>query len=212
MNVETEHSPCRYCYWLLFDSPTQTRRNACDMSKLQNYNLDRNVSRVCLMDLRHNLLSYGEAHFSSCLRKVFIKAGNHSEDLLSRPLVGIINAHAGLNSGHAIVLQLNRATKRGVHLASCLAIEFSKINLYESFALPTSMFPRKPMLMDTKEMNKAQRVDLCIMIGIRDETVPVKLMGGFSAHKLVLPLIVGPVMPYYFKGTYISACTICRNN
>lgn len=164
------------------------------------------------MDLRQNLLSYGEAHFSSCLRTVFIKAGNHSEDLLSRPLVGIINAHSDLNSGHAIVPQLNKATRRGVHLASCLAIEFSKINLYGSFALPNSMFPRNPMLMDTEEMNKAKRVDLCIIIGVRDRTVPAKLMAGLLARKLVLPRIVGPIMPGYFKGTHIGACTDCTNN
>jgi hypothetical protein len=66
--------------------------------------------------------------------------------------------------------------------------------------------------MDTEEMIKAQPVDVCVMIGGCDKTVPAQLMGGISANKPVLPLVVGPMMPGSFKGTRIGACTDCRNN
>lgn len=66
--------------------------------------------------------------------------------------------------------------------------------------------------MDTEEMIKAQPVDVCVMIGGCDKTVPAQLMGGISANKPVLPLMVGPMMPRSFKGTRIGACTDCRNN
>ncbi|KAK4574182.1 hypothetical protein LTR86_001943 [Recurvomyces mirabilis] len=162
--------------------------------------------------LRQGLTSYGDAHFSLFLRKVFIKAAGYGEDALSRPIVGIINTGSGFNPCHANVPQLLEAVKRGIHLQGGLAIEFPTISLHESFASPTSMFLRNLMSMDTEEMIKAQPVDVVVMIGGCDKTVPAQLMGGISANKPVLPLVTGPMMPGSFKGERIGACTDCRNN
>lgn len=113
--------------------------------------------------LRQGLTSYGDAHFSLFLRKVFIKALGYSEDALSRPIIGIINTFSGFNPCHANVPQLIEAAKRGVQLNGGLAVEFPTISVHESFSHPTSMFLR--MSMDTEEMIKAQPLDACIMIG-----------------------------------------------
>lgn len=115
--------------------------------------------------LRQGLTSYGDAHFSLFLRKVFIKALGYSEDALSRPIIGIINTFSGFNPCHANVPQLIEAAKRGVQLNGGLAIEFPTISVHESFSSPTSMFLRNLMSMDTEEMIKAQPLDACIMIG-----------------------------------------------
>lgn len=115
--------------------------------------------------LRQGLTSYGDAHFSLFLRKVFIKALGYSEDALSRPIIGIINTHSSFNPCHANVPQLIDAVKRGVQLHGGLAIDFPTISLHESFSSPTSMFLRNLMSMDTEEMIRAQPVDACIMIG-----------------------------------------------
>jgi dihydroxy-acid dehydratase len=115
--------------------------------------------------LRQGLTSYGDAHFSLFLRKVFIKALGYSEDALSRPIVGIINTFSGFNPCHANVPQLIEAAKRGVQLNGGLAVEFPTISVHESFSHPTSMFLRNLMSMDTEEMIKAQPLDACIMIG-----------------------------------------------
>ncbi|OGE51330.1 hypothetical protein PENARI_c013G04048 [Penicillium arizonense] len=162
--------------------------------------------------LRQGLTSYGDAHFSLFLRKVFIKALGYSEDALSRPIVGIINTFSGYNPCHANVPQLIEAAKRGVQLNGGLAIEFPTISVAESFSAPTSMFLRNLMSMDTEEMIRAQPLDACIMIGGCDKTVPAQLMGGISANKPVLPLITGPMMPGSHRGQRIGACTDCRNN
>lgn len=162
--------------------------------------------------LRQGLTSYGDPHFSLFLRKVFIKAAGYSDDALSRPVIGIINTGSGFNPCHANVPQLIEAAKRGVQLHGGLPIEFPTISLHESFASPTSMFLRNLMSMDTEEMIKAQPLDACIMIGGCDKTVPAQLMGGISANKPILPLIVGPMMPGSNKGARIGACTDCRNN
>ncbi|KAJ5755364.1 hypothetical protein N7533_004907 [Penicillium manginii] len=162
--------------------------------------------------LRQGLTSYGDAHFSLFLRKVFIKALGYSEDALSRPIIGIINTFSGFNPCHANVPQLIEAAKRGVQLNGGLAIEFPTISVHESFSSPTSMFLRNLMSMDTEEMIKAQPLDACIMIGGCDKTVPAQLMGGISANKPILPLITGPMMPGSHRGKRIGACTDCRNN
>ncbi|KAL4893400.1 dihydroxy-acid/6-phosphogluconate dehydratase [Aspergillus ambiguus] len=162
--------------------------------------------------LHQGLTSYGDAHFSLFLRKVFIKALGYSEDALSRPIIGIINTNSGFNPCHANAPQLIEAAKRGVHLNGGIAIEFPTISLHEGFSHPTSMFLRNLMSMDTEEMIKAQPVDACIMIGGCDKTVPAQIMGGISANKPILPLLTGPMMPGSHKGKRIGACTDCRNN
>jgi hypothetical protein len=56
------------------------------MSNLQDYDLDFPIDSQ-QTGLRRGLTSYGDAHFSLFLRKVFIKAAGYSEDALSRPIV-----------------------------------------------------------------------------------------------------------------------------
>ncbi|KAJ9295373.1 hypothetical protein DTO271G3_6196 [Paecilomyces variotii] len=175
-----------------------------------NYDLSRPLKATS--GLRQGLTSYGDAHFSLFLRKVFIKALGYSDDALSRPIIGIINTYSGFNPCHANVPQLIEAAKRGVQLHGGLAVDFPTISVHESFAHPTSMFLRNLMSMDTEEMIKAQPLDACIMIGGCDKTVPAQLMGGISANKPILPLITGPMMPGSHRGQRLGACTDCRNN
>lgn len=175
-----------------------------------DYDLSRPIDSST--GLRQGLTSYGDAHFSLFLRKVFIKAAGYGEDALSRPIIGIINTFSGFNPCHANVPNLIEAAKRGVQLSGGLAIEFPTISLHESFASPTSMYLRNLMSMDTEEMIAAQPVDAVITIGGCDKTVPAQLMGGISANKPILPLVTGPMMPGSNKGGRIGACTDCRNN
>ncbi|RYN23561.1 putative dehydratase [Alternaria tenuissima] len=162
--------------------------------------------------LRQGLTSYGDAHFSLFLRKVFIKALGYSEDALSRPIIGIVNTYSSFNPCHANIPQLIEAVKRGVQLNGGLAIDFPTISLHESFASPTSMFLRNLMSMDTEEMIRAQPCDAVVLIGGCDKTTPAQLMGGISANKPIIHLVTGPMMPGSYKGARIGACTDCRNN
>ncbi|KAJ5888829.1 hypothetical protein N7495_008870 [Penicillium taxi] len=177
-----------------------------------NRDYDLSTPITSTSGLRQGLTSYGDAHFSLFLRKVFIKALGYSEDALSRPIIGIINTFSGFNPCHANVPQLIEAAKRGVQLNGGLAVEFPTISVHESFSHPTSMFLRNLMSMDTEEMIQAQPLDSCIMIGGCDKTIPAQLMGGISANKPILPLITGPMLPGSHRGQRIGACTDCRNN
>lgn len=137
------------------------------MADEANKDYDLSTPITSTSGLRQGLTSYGDAHFSLFLRKVFIKALGYSEDALSRPIVGIINTYSGFNPCHANVPQLIEAAKRGVQLNGGLAIEFPTISVHESFAYPTSMFLRNLMSMDTEEMIRSQPLDACIAIGGR---------------------------------------------
>jgi dihydroxy-acid dehydratase len=184
--------------------------NGTDNKPSDDYDLSKPISAAA--GLKQGLTSYGDAHFSLFLRKVFIKALGYSEDTLSRPIIGIINTYSGFNPCHANTPQLIGAAKRGIHLHGGLAIDFPTISIHEGFSTPTSMFLRNLMSMDTEEMIQAQPLDACITIGGCDKTVPAQLMGGLSANKPILPLVTGPMIPGSFKGKRIGACTDCRNN
>lgn len=129
-----------------------------------DYDLDNPISSSAT-GLRQGLPSYGDAHFSLFLRKVFIKALGYSEDALSRPIIGIVNTYSSFNPCHANVPQLIEAVKRGVQLNGGLAMDFPTISIHESFSSPTSMFLRNLMSMDTEEMVRAQPVDAVVLIG-----------------------------------------------
>lgn len=178
--------------------------------RLADYDLSKPIDTSA--GLRSGLTSYGDTHFSLFLRKAFIKAAGYGDDALSRPIIGIINTNSGFNPCHANIPQLLHAVKRGIHLNGGLAIDFPTISLHESFAAPTSMYLRNLMSMDTEEMIKAQPLDVCIMIGGCDKTVPAQLMGGISANKPILPLVTGPMLPGSYRGTRLGACTDCRSN
>lgn len=138
---------------------------ATDVRQTIHSDYDLSQDLVLTSGLRQGLASYGDAHFSLFLRKVFIKALGYGEEALSRPIIGIINTYSSFNPCHANVPQLIGAAKRGVQLAGGLAIDFPTISIHEATSSPTSMFLRNLMSMDTEEMTKAQPVDACIMIG-----------------------------------------------
>jgi hypothetical protein len=142
-------------------------KHPAEQQKMTDPNPDYDISQPLpsATGLRQGLTSYGDAHFSLFLRKVFIKALGYSEDALSRPIVGIINTHSGFNPCHANVPQLIEAVKRGVQLSGGLAVDFPTISLHESFSAPTSMFLRNLMSMDTEEMIRAQPCDVVVAIG-----------------------------------------------
>lgn len=187
-----------------------TESKSSDSGIPADYDLSQPITSTT--GLRQGLASYGDAHFSLFLRKVFIKALGYSDDSLSKPIIGLINTYSAFNPCHSNVPQLIEAAKRGILASGALPVEFPTISIHESFSSPTSMYLRNLMAMDTEEMVAAQPVDAVIAIGGCDKTVPAQLMGGISANKPYLPLITGPMMPGSVKGVRVGACTDCRNN
>ena len=160
--------------------------------------------------LSHGLTNYGDRDFSLYLRRSFAKSMGYSDEMLARPIVGIINTASGYNNCHRGVPELVEAVKRGVLTRGGLPIDFPTISLGEVFLNPTSLMFRNLMAMDTEEMIRAQPMDAVVLVGGCDKTVPAQLMGAASADRPTIQLIVGPMMTGRHQGERLGACTDCR--
>src|SRR5438132_892373 len=160
--------------------------------------------------MRKGLTRYGDSEFSLFLRKAFIKAMGHSDEALSRPIVGVANTSSDYNPCHGNVTTLVEAVKRGVLMAGGLPMAFPTISIHESFAHPTSMFLRNLMSMDTEEMIRAQPMDSVVLIGGCDKTIPAQLMAAASVDVPAIVLPTGPMLVGHYQGEQLGACTDCR--
>jgi dihydroxy-acid dehydratase len=160
--------------------------------------------------MRKGLTSYGDPEFSLFLRKAFIKAMGHSDEALSRPIIGIANTSSDYNPCHGNVAILVEAVKRGVLMAGGLPMAFPTISIHESFAHPTSMFLRNLMSIDTEEMIRAQPMDAVVLIGGCDKTIPAQLMAAASVDVPAIVLPTGPMLVGHYKGEVLGACSDCR--
>ncbi len=160
--------------------------------------------------LSHGLTNYGDRDFSLYLRRSFAKSMGYSDEMLDRPIVGIVNTASGYNNCHRGVPELVATVKRGVLAVGGLPIDFPTISLGEVFLNPTSLMFRNLMSMDTEEMIRAQPMDAVVLVGGCDKTVPAQLMGAASADLPAIQLVTGPMMTGRYEGERLGACTDCR--
>ena len=111
--------------------------------------------------LSRGLTNYGDKDFSLYLRRSFAKSMGYSDEMLDRPIVGIVNTASGYNNCHRGVPELIAAVKRGVLATGGLPIDFPTISLGEVYLNPTSLMFRNLMSMDTEEMMRGLPMDAC---------------------------------------------------
>ncbi|HUW37221.1 MAG TPA: IlvD/Edd family dehydratase [Rhodocyclaceae bacterium] len=160
--------------------------------------------------LGRGLTHYGDPDFARYLRRSFAKSMGYSDEMLSRPIIGIANSASGFNNCHRHFPELIEAVKRGVLAAGGLPLEFPTISLGEVFLSPTSLMFRNLMAMDVEEMIRAQPMDAVVLVGGCDKTVPAQLMGAASADLPAIQLVGGPMMTGRHQGERLGACTDCR--
>ena len=160
--------------------------------------------------LSRGLTNYGDKDFSLYLRRSFAKSMGYSDEMLDRPIVGIVNTASGYNNCHRGVPELVAAVKRGVLATGGLPIDFPTISLGEVYLNPTSLMFRNLMSMDTEEMIRAQPMDAVVLVGGCDKTVPAQLMGAASADLPTIQLVTGPMMTGRYEDQRLGACTDCR--
>ncbi len=160
--------------------------------------------------IKQNLTNYGDLGFSTFLRKSFIKGLGYSDEMLDKPIVGIINTFSEYNSCHGNVPDLIQSVRAGILAKGAIPLEFPTISVHEAFSYPTSMYLRNLMAMDTEEMIRAQPMDSCVLIGGCDKTVPAQLMGALSVDMPVIQLVTGPMLTGSHRGERVGACTDCR--
>jgi dihydroxy-acid dehydratase len=168
------------------------------------------MSDILKTGLGQGLTNYGDPDFALYLRRSFARSMGYSNEMLSRPVVGIVDTSSGFNNCHRGVPELIEAVKRGVLMGGGLPIVFPTISLGEVFLTPTSLKYRNLMALDTEEMIRAQPMDAVVAIGGCDKTVPAQLMALASANKPAVQLLVGPMLTSGHRGERLGACTDCR--
>lgn len=156
------------------------------------------------------LTNYGDRDFSLYLRRSFASSMGYSREMLGKPIVGIANTGSGFNNCHRHFPELLEAVKRGVLAEGALPVDFPTVSLGEVYLNPTSLKFRNLMSMDTEEMIRAQPMDVVVLMGGCDKTVPAQLMGAASADKPAVQLVAGPMMTSRHGEERLGACTDCR--
>ncbi|MEK9894026.1 MAG: dihydroxy-acid dehydratase [Pelagibacteraceae bacterium] len=157
-----------------------------------------------------SLTNYGDKEFSSYLRRSFARSMGYSTESLNKPIVGIVNTASGLNSCHRHFPEMIEALKRGIQSQNCLGVDFPVISLGEVYLSPTSMMFRNLMSMDVEEMIRAQPVDVVVLLGGCDKTLPAMIMGAISAGKPYVVMPAGPMITNKYENERLGACTDCR--
>jgi dihydroxy-acid dehydratase len=160
--------------------------------------------------LRSRLAQYGDEEFALFLRRGFLKGAGFTDEVLDRPIVGILSTASDFNPCHATAARLADAASRGVRLAGALPFVFPTVSLHEAFSFPTSMLLRNLMAMDVEEMVRALPLDAVVLIGGCDKTIPAELMGAISADMPAIVLPVGSMLAGRHQGARLGACTDCR--
>jgi dihydroxy-acid dehydratase len=160
--------------------------------------------------LRSRLAQYGDEEFALFLRRGFLKGAGYTDEVLDRPIVGILSTASDFNPCHATAGRLADAVARGVRLSGALPFVFPTISLHEAFSFPTSMLLRNLMAMDVEEMVRALPLDAVVLIGGCDKTIPAELMGAISADMPAIMLPVGAMLAGRHEGVRLGACTDCR--
>ena len=157
-----------------------------------------------------SLTNYGDKEFSSYLRRSFARSMGYTTESLNKPVVGIVNTSSGLNSCHRHFPEMIEALKRGIQSQNCLGVDFPVISLGEVYLSPTSMMFRNLMSMDVEEMIRAQPVDVVVLLGGCDKTLPAMIMGAISAGKPYVVMPAGPMITNKYENERLGARTDCR--
>ena len=160
--------------------------------------------------LEKGITSYGDAGFSSFMRKAFSRHLGFDQKDFEKPIIGVCNTYSEINRCHTHFGPIAEAVKRGVLMEGGIPLEFPTISLGEMFTSPTTMLFRNLAAFDTEEMIRAQPMHGVVLLAGCDKTTPAQLMGAASADIPSIVVTGGPMVNGAFKGRTLGACTDCR--
>ena len=136
--------------------------------------------------------------------------GLRREDVVGRPIVGIINTWSDLSPCHAHLRDRAEAVKRGVLLAGAMPFELPAMSLGEVMVKPTTMLYRNFLAMETEELLRSLPIDGVVLLGGCDKTTPGLLMGAISMGVPALFCPAGPMLNDRHQGKTVGAGTHTR--
>ena len=152
------------------------------------------------------LTDYGDAGFSSFLRRAFLASAGYDDTDLARPVVAIVDTSSDYTTCHRDMPALLAAVRRGVLQGGALPLTLPTLSLGEILISPTSMLYRNLLAMETEEALTAYPMDAAVLLGGCDKTVPAQLMAAASANVPALSVVTGPMRTGSWRGTRLGAC------
>jgi dihydroxy-acid dehydratase len=136
--------------------------------------------------------------------------GLRREDVLTRPIIGIVNTWSDLSPCHAHLRERAEAVKRGVMLAGGMPFELPAMSLGEVMVKPTTMLYRNFLAMECEELLRSHPIDGAVLLGGCDKTTPGLLMGAISMGIPALFCPAGPMLNDRYRGRQVGAGTHTR--
>jgi dihydroxy-acid dehydratase len=118
--------------------------------------------------------------------------GVRRADVMTRPVVAIVDTWSDLSPCHAHLRERAEQVKRGVLLAGGFPVELPAMSLGEVLVKPTTMLYRNFLAMEVEELLRSLPVDGVVLLAGCDKTTPGTVMGALSVD---LPTIFCPAGP-----------------
>lgn len=140
-------------------------------------------------------------------RTTLAAAGWSREDLMTRPVVGILNTWSDINPCNLNLRALAQEVRTGILEAGGIPFEVPLMSISENIIKPTSFPFRNLLAMEAEECIRAYPFDAVVLLGGCDKTQPALLMGAASAGVPFIFLASGPATPRSLTGGNLANAT-----
>lgn len=140
-------------------------------------------------------------------RSTLAAAGWSREDLMERPIVGILNTWSEINPCNLNLRALAEDVKIGIIEAGGIPFEAPLMSLSENIMKPSTFAYRNLLSMDAEETIRAYPFDAVVLLGGCDKTQPALMMGAASAGIPFIFLASGPATPRSSGGGNLANAT-----
>ncbi len=120
--------------------------------------------------------------------------GLRREDVLDKPIIGIVNTWSDFSPCHAHLRERAESVKRGVLMAGGTPFELPAMSLGEVMVKPTTMLYRNFLAMEVEELLRSHPVDGVVLLAGCDKTTPGTLMGAISMGLPTIFCAAGPML------------------
>jgi len=140
-------------------------------------------------------------------RTTLAAAGWSREDLMTRPIVGILNTWSDINPCNLNLRALAQEVRTGILEAGGIPFEVPLMSISENIIKPSSFPFRNLLAMEAEECIRAYPFDAVVLLGGCDKTQPALLMGAASAGVPFIFLASGPATPRSLTGGNLANAT-----
>jgi dihydroxy-acid dehydratase len=136
--------------------------------------------------------------------------GYRREDVIGKPIIGIINTWSEINPCHYHLRERAEFVKRGVWQAGGFPVEIPAMPITEVYMRPSPMLYRNLLAMETEELLRCMPIDGAVLMGGCDKTTPGLLMGAISMNIPAIYLPAGPMLRGNWNGKALGSGTDAR--